>query len=95
MLPSPSLEITFDKNLDFRVTIDVRSLKKWNNWKKSKSYLETLGDSFCLKGLANDHFILIKNFYLWLIERQHCLHKTDLAKLQTMEEHCFSLTKTR
>jgi hypothetical protein len=85
-LPILALQITFLENLDFRVKMDVEILKQWDNWKSSKSYLDTLGESFCIETVANEYFVLIQNFYVWLTQRQLSVHQADFAKLQQMQQ---------
>lgn len=72
-LPILALQITFLEDfddLDFRVKMDAEVLKQWDNWKGAKSYLDVLGDSCCIKTVANEYFVLIRNFYAWLAQRQ-------------------------
>jgi hypothetical protein len=85
-LPILALKITLLEDLDFRVRMDVEILKQWDNWKSSKSYLDTLGDSFCIETVANEYFVVIHNFYVWLTQRQLSVHQADFAKLKQMQQ---------
>jgi len=88
-LPILALQITFlegYEDLDFSVQMDVEALKQWDNWKGSKSYLDTLGDSFCIQTVANEYFVLIQNFYVWLTQRQLSVHQADFERLQQMQQ---------
>lgn len=87
-LPIPELQIElFAEDIKMSVRLDVEILKQGNTWDKiSRSYLETLGESFCLISLSNEYFFLIQNFYQWLTERQTQLHQSDLENLQKMRD---------
>ena len=88
-LPILALQITFlngFEDLDFRVKMDVEILKQWDNWKGAKSYLDGLGDSCCIETVANEYFVLIQNFYVWLTQRQLSVHKADFERLQQMQQ---------
>jgi hypothetical protein len=85
-LPIPALQIElFAEDIEMSVRLDVEILKQWDRWDKiSTSYLETLGESFCLIYLSNEYFFLIQNFYQWLTERRTQLHQSDFENLQKM-----------
>ncbi|MBE9143364.1 hypothetical protein [Planktothrix mougeotii] len=85
-LPIPALQIAFAEDIEMSMRLDVNILKQWGEWGRSRSYLETLGDNLCLISLSNEYFTLIQNFYQWLTERQTQLHKSDLEKLQKMND---------
>jgi hypothetical protein len=86
-LPIPALHELFAEDIEMSVRLDVEILKQWNGWDKiSTSYLETLGESFCIISLSNEYFFLIQNFYQWLTERQTQLHQSDLENLQKMRD---------
>lgn len=85
-LPILALQISFSDDLNFNVKMDVKVLKRWNDWKSSKTYLETLGDNFCIATLASEYYALIYDFYTWLMNRQQELHQTDFENLRRMEE---------
>lgn len=85
-LPILALQINFSDDLNFNVKMDVNLLKKWDGWGSSKSYLETVGDDFCIVALASEYYALIYDFYDWLINRQQELHQTDFENLRKMEE---------
>lgn len=86
-LPIPALQIEFAEDIEMSVRLDVEILKQWDKWHKiSKSYLETLEESFCLISLSNEYFFLIQNFYQWLTERQTQLHQSDFDNLQKMRD---------
>jgi hypothetical protein len=85
-LPILALQITCSEDLNFSMRIDVETLKKWDDWGSSKTYLDTLGDSCCIVALVNEYFALIQNFYDWLTKRQQELHQTDFENLHKMHE---------
>ncbi len=88
-LPILALQMTFlegFEDFDFRVKIDIEILKQWDNWKGAKSYLDGLGDSFCIETIAKEYFVLIQNFYGWLTQRQLSVHKADFERLQQMQQ---------
>lgn len=90
-LPIPALQIEFAEDIEMSVRFDVEILKQWDKWHKiSTSYLETLGESFCLVSLSNEYFFLIQNFYKWLRERQTQLHQSDFENLQKMQSWAIS-----
>jgi len=86
-LPIPALQIEFAEDIEMSVRLDVEILKQWDKWHTiSKSYLETLEESFCLISLSNEYFFLIQNFYQWLTEHQTQLHQSDFDNLQKMRD---------
>ena len=86
-LPILDLKITFaNGDLDFSVKMDVKILKEWKEWCSAKSYLDILGDSYCIGTLASEYFNLIEQFYIWLTQRQQSIHQSDIKKLQKMHQ---------
>lgn len=85
-LPVLSLHITFSNDLNMGMKIDVNTLKKWDKWGSSIAYLEKIETDLCIETLVNEYFILIKNFYDWLVERQMDIHQADLGNLRKMAE---------
>lgn len=85
-LPTLTLQIICKGDIEMRVCLDVKILRQWNNWKKSTTYLENLGDSLCLASLSSEYFTLIENFYRWLEDQQIQLHQSDFDNLQKMKD---------
>lgn len=86
-LPILALQITLLEDFDFRIKMDVESLKQWDNWGSSRSYLDALKDSCCIETVVNEYFVLIQNFYVWLTEQQLSIHQADFIKLQQMQQN--------
>lgn len=86
-LPILALQITLLEDFDFRIKMDVESLKQWDNWGSSRSYLDALEDSCCIETVVNEYFVLIQNFYVWLTEQQLSIHQADFIKLQQMQQN--------
>ncbi len=85
-LPILALQITLIEDLDFRVKMDVEILKQWDNWGSSKSYVDALGNTCCIETVANEYFVLLQGFYVWLTQRQLSIHQADFEKLQQMKQ---------
>ncbi|MFN7852360.1 MAG: hypothetical protein HEP80_10025 [Dolichospermum sp. UKL201] len=88
-LPILDLQNSFSDNLLFSIQIDVKTLKEseyWKPWEDSEDYLNKLEDSTKLEDLVKKYYELIINFYTWLTEKQHNIHKADIEKLQKMKK---------
>jgi hypothetical protein len=94
-LPTTSASFHFGKDipLEYKLNLDVASLREWDEWKHdAMEYLNTLASELELDVVVNDYNTAVTGFYEWFGKRLQELHSKEFEETSKLQNKLRELT---